>query len=88
MSKTSPRRLLFISRSDINTSPYAEIALPALAADGWDITVCAPHADKSLLQRVKSYACRSITLDFTDPLRSEINIMVSIPPGIYSTRIG
>ena len=31
------RRLFFITLSDVEQSPYAEIALPALAADGWGL---------------------------------------------------
>lgn len=51
------KKLCFISRSDLGNSPYADIALPALARDNWDITVIAPGASKSILRSVKPFPC-------------------------------
>lgn len=52
------KRLIFISRYDLSTTPYAELPLPALAKDGWEITVAAVGAESSLLRQVIPYPCK------------------------------
>ncbi len=47
--------MCFLTRSHLDSSPYAEIALPSLAEDGWDITVKAPGASNSVLWAVRRY---------------------------------
>lgn len=54
------RRLFYITRSDVALSPYAEIALPALADAGWEITIAAPNAEDSLLNRTRPFAARRL----------------------------
>jgi glycosyltransferase involved in cell wall biosynthesis len=63
----SGRRLIFVTLSDVSRTPYFELALPALARAGWNVTMVAPGASNALLRRVLPYPCAHITL--------------SIPPG-------
>lgn len=56
------KRLCFISRSGLDDAPYADIALPALAADGWEIDVFSPRASRSILRAVRPYAARCFDL--------------------------
>lgn len=57
---SSKRRVCFLTRTPVSDTPYAEIALPALARAGWDITVVAPDADESILQRCCPFPCRNV----------------------------
>jgi glycosyltransferase involved in cell wall biosynthesis len=51
------KRLIFISRYDLSSAPYAELPLPALAKDGWKITVVSVGAESSVLRKVIPYPC-------------------------------
>lgn len=63
MSKIRKKRLCFLTRYGLSTTPYGELVLPALARDGWDITIFGPHATSSILQRVLPYKCVNYDLD-------------------------
>jgi glycosyltransferase involved in cell wall biosynthesis len=56
------RRLFFISCYDLSMTPYADVALPALARDGWDILVAAVGAESSLLRKTIPYECKARNL--------------------------
>ncbi len=89
MAKIASKRLCFISRSHLNNSPYAEIALPPLAKDGWDITVFAPCAKDSILRKVLPFSCRAHDLlkqDRNHKLAQEIEllkVLLSVRLGSY-----
>ena len=63
------RRLFFITTSSVEQGPYPELALPALAADGWEITVAAPGVKNSILRKVRPFACREIELGISGRTR-------------------
>ena len=52
------KRLFFLTTRDLRNNPFPELALPALADDGWDITVVAPGANESVLNRCLPFVCR------------------------------
>lgn len=56
------KKICYLTRSPLDASPYAELALPCLAEAGWDVTVVAPNADKSVLREVRPYSCCSRNL--------------------------
>jgi glycosyltransferase involved in cell wall biosynthesis len=56
------KKLCFITRSSLGDSPYADIALPALAEDGWQIDVWASQATRSVLNQVRPYRARFFDL--------------------------
>ena len=72
------RRLFFITLSDVEQSPYAEIALPALAGDGWAITVAAPNAGRSLLRSVRPIQCREIELASSGSGRQQVGLLPAL----------
>ena len=78
LAKRLKRDLCFISRSDLSEAPYAEIALPALAQDGWDISIYAPGAKRSILQKVRPYPCKTYDLPSNQGVRrfyDEVNLL-------------
>lgn len=77
-SSTSKKKLCFLSRSDLTSSPYAEIALPALAQDKWEITVIAPGASNSILRAVKPFPCKTHDLSLCNPLMNELEMFKSL----------
>ena len=52
------KKLLYISRCNSLSSPHNEICLPALARDGWDITVLAPFAEESIMHKHIPYTAK------------------------------
>jgi glycosyltransferase involved in cell wall biosynthesis len=52
------KRLFFLTTSDLRINPFPELALPALADDGWDVTLVGPSANESVLNRCLPYRCR------------------------------
>jgi len=72
------KRLCYLTRSPLDASPYAELALPALAKAGWDITVVATNADRSILREVRPFACHMRNLVHQNnggPLVREIELL-------------
>lgn len=72
------KKLCFISRSALADSPYADVALPALARDGWEIDVWAPQAGRSILCEVLPYPARFFELHKRDGLngwRKELELL-------------
>lgn len=59
---TTKRRVCFLTRTPVSDTPYAEVALPALARAGWKLTVVAPDADGSILRRFRPFPCRNVRL--------------------------
>lgn len=49
------KRLVFLSLVNSSNVPYGELCLPALTRDGWEVTVIAPGAANSLLNRTLPY---------------------------------
>jgi glycosyltransferase involved in cell wall biosynthesis len=68
------KRLLYITAWGIDRTPHAETYLPALAADGWEITMVAPNAEQAVLRRVLGYPCQVRNLgDFSRlPVRTRV----------------
>lgn len=56
------RRVLYVTFSELSGVPYRDVALPALAAKGWDVTVVARDSSRAVLQRVLPYPARSVDL--------------------------
>lgn len=55
-------RITYFTRSSVRDTPYPEIALPALARDGWNISIFAPDADQSVLRQVLPFPCHQSPL--------------------------
>ncbi len=75
------KRLCFMSRSGLADAPYADIALPALARDGWEIDVWAPAAGASILRAANPYAARCFELDVKagpGALRRELALLATL----------
>ena len=68
------KKLLFISTGNSGKGPHGEICLPALSRDGWEITVVAPEAENSLLNRLLPYRAAFKNLPAYGP-RQELAIM-------------
>jgi len=64
-----PKRLIFIAPAPLSPTPYCESALPALARDGWEVTLAAIAPESSALRKVLPYSCRIIDLGSGDGLR-------------------
>lgn len=52
------KKLLFVSTGNSASGPHGEICLSALSRNGWDITVVAPGAENSLLNRLLPYKAK------------------------------
>lgn len=69
------RSILFITRSDLSLAPYPELALPALARAGWEISVLGQNATQSVYQSALPYPSRAIDLDVGTSLTQEIKLL-------------
>ena len=71
MAHRSRKRLLFLSLWSARHTPYGEIALPALARRGWEITVVAPGAESSILRKLLPYPCTARDLPSGSRIKRE-----------------
>jgi glycosyltransferase involved in cell wall biosynthesis len=53
--KEHRRRLICVTTTSVADAPYYDFALPWLAADGWEITLTAPGASRSLIRGISPY---------------------------------
>lgn len=56
------KRLFFLSRSNLSSAPYPELALSTLARAGWDITIVAHNASQSCYRKKLPFPCHTVDL--------------------------
>ena len=69
-------RLIFMTANDLRKNLWPELALPALARHGWEITVVGINAEESAMARCLPYPCRrhNLTSLSQGRLSSELDI--------------
>jgi glycosyltransferase involved in cell wall biosynthesis len=80
-SSLSVKKLCFISRSSLEEAPYADLALPALANNGWMVDVIAPGASRSILRLARPYHCRCFDLNTEadqSPIKKEMKLLSAL----------
>lgn len=65
------KRLLYLSLANLDRNPIPELALPALARGGWDLTIVAPNATGSIYNKYLPFPAKRIDLPGESALRRE-----------------
>jgi len=78
------RKLVFFTLSDVGSSPYPEVALPCLAKAGWDISIFAPNAARSILRAAKPFQCEAHDLIERNHGMQELSTLIAMAKTRFS----